>query len=215
MAEPQVIEAVAHFAAECRGRTTPIECSAALGELAEWESARFEFTPAPGVAYVKFGSAGFESPRRWVESWQRVQSRLRVPAGQSLQWVAVAYADWQNARSLPPSRLLDAVRTVPCDVILIDTFDKGSGNLRQAMDAAELRKFSASAHQAGRKIGLAGSLRRPQIRQLIDVCPDILGVRGAACAGGRRTAPISATAVRALKRELVATFASRSEHSGV
>jgi uncharacterized protein (UPF0264 family) len=46
---------------------------------------------------------------------------------------------------------------------------------------------------------------------LAKVGPDLVGVRSAACAGGRRTNPISAGAVRALKRELIASFARDSE----
>ena len=214
MADRDVIEAVAHFALDCREETAPLGCSAALGELVEWQSTRFDFSLSPGVGYVKFGPAGLQSPRRWVEAWQHVQNRLIAPAGRSLQWVAVAYADWQNANSLAPLPLLEAVRTVPCDVILIDTFDKSSGNLLEMMDPTELRKLSALVHQSGLKFALAGSLKRGRIPQLVEACPDIVGIRGAACAGGRRTAPVSATAVRAFKRELLATFASRSARSG-
>jgi hypothetical protein len=167
-----------------------------------------EFALAPGIGYVKFGSAGIESPTRWLESWQGVQSRLETPRRQNLRWVAVAYADWRTANSLSPSRLLDAARTVPCDVILIDTFDKGSTDLLTLMGVDELRRLSDSAHQAGLKFALAGGLRRTQFPELVDACPDILGVRGAACAGGCRTAPVSAKAVRALKRALLASFAT-------
>jgi hypothetical protein len=121
--------------------------------------------------------------------------------------VAVAYADWRTANSLQPSRLLEAARTAPCDVLLIDTFDKSAGNLLKWMDVAELRRFCDSVRQAGLKIALAGSMRRAQLPELVAAGPDILGVRGAACAGGRRTSPVSAKAVRALKRELLANFA--------
>jgi (5-formylfuran-3-yl)methyl phosphate synthase len=215
MADANVIEAVAGFGLDCRAATAPVGCSAALGELVDWDSTRSEFLLAPGVAYVKFGSARLESPRCWVEAWQRAQSRLAAPAGKPLHRVAVAYADWRNAKCLAPSQLLEAARTVPCDVVLIDTFDKSSGNLLQMMEPAELRTFAELTHRAGMKVALAGSLQRAQIRQLVDVSLDILGVRGAACAGGRRTAPVSATAVRALKREMLATFTSKGEPTGV
>jgi hypothetical protein len=214
MADPDVIEAVADVALGCRAGTAPIGCSAALGELVEWESTRADFLLAPAVAYAKFGSARLESPRRWVKAWQHAQRRVAASAGKGLHWVAVAYADWRNAQSLAPSRLLEAARTVPCDVILIDTFDKRSGNLLQMIEPADLRTFAELTHQAGMKVALAGSLKRAQIPRLVEVWPDILGVRGAACAGGRRTAPVSATAVRALRRELLATFVSKGEPRG-
>jgi hypothetical protein len=125
--------------------------------------------------------------------------------------VAVAYADWRTADSLEPSRLLEAARTTGCNAMLIDTFDKSAGNLLRLMEPAELRRLSDSAHQAGLKFALAGSLLPVQFAELIAVGPDILGVRGAACAGGRRTSPVSAKAVRALKRELLARFTTDGE----
>ena len=78
-------------------------------------------------------------------------------------------------------------------------------------ELAELRRLSDAAHQSGLTIALAGGLRRAHFPELVDVCPDILGVRGAACAGGRRTAPVSARAVRALKRDLLASFAAERD----
>ena len=211
MADSDAIAAVAQYAAECRGNGSSIPCSAALGELVEWESRSSDFPLEADIQFVKFGSAGIDSAARWAEVWRTVQHRFTIPSLRNLRWVAVAYADWQAAKGIAPSLLLDAARTVPCDVLLIDTVDKSSGNLLDVMDLAELRQLSDSAHQAGLKIGLAGRLRRGQFGELAEVCPDILGVRGAACAGGRRTAPVSATAVRALKRDLLASFADRQE----
>jgi hypothetical protein len=211
MADGEAMAAVAECTADCgvNGRSLP--CSAALGELVEWESRESEFSPAPGIGYVKFGSANIDSAARWSALWQSLQHRFAIPALRNLRWVAVAYADWQAANGLAPSELLEAARTVPCDVFLIDTFDKSSGNLLKLMDLAELRQLSDSAHHAGLRIALAGGLRRAEFGELAEVCPDILGVRGAACAGGRRTAPVSAKAVRALKRDLLASFAGRQE----
>lgn len=207
MADPGVMAAVAQSAADCRGTETPLPCSAALGELVDWESRPFEFSLPPGIGYVKIGSASIDSPARWLEAWQGVRGRLKIAPRQSLRWVAVAYADWRTANSLAPWRLLEAARTAPCDVFLIDTFDKGAGNLLRLMELAELRQLSDAAHQSGLMIALAGGLRLAHFPELVEVCPDILGVRGAACAGGRRSAPVSARAVRALKRDLLASFA--------
>jgi uncharacterized protein (UPF0264 family) len=205
MADAEAMTAVAQCAVDCGATGRSLPCSAALGELIEWPREP-EFSPALGIGYVKFGSAGIDSAAQWSELWRAVQHRFAIPALRDLRWVAVAYADWQAAKGLAPSQLLEAARTVPCDVFLVDTFDKSSGNLLKLMDLAELGQLSDLAHQAGLKIALAGGVRRAQFGELAKVCPDIIGVRGAACAGGRRTAPISATAVRALKRELTASF---------
>jgi (5-formylfuran-3-yl)methyl phosphate synthase len=211
MADRDVMAAIAQYAATCRESETPLPCSAALGELVDWTTERAEFSLPPGIDYVKLGAAHIDSAARWLEAWQEVRRRLDTVPQRGLRWVAVAYADWQTADSLEPSHLLEVARTAGCDVMLIDTFDKSAGNLLKLMGLAELRRLSDSAHQAGLKFALAGSLRRAQCAELIEVRPDILGVRGAACAGGRRTSPVSAKAVRALKRELLARFATDGE----
>jgi uncharacterized protein (UPF0264 family) len=211
MADYDVMASVAQFAACCRGPETPLPCSAALGELLDWKSRTSEFSLPPGIDYVKLGAAGIDTPARWIEAWQNVQRRLETTAQQDVRWVAVAYADWRIAHSLEPSRLLDVARSVCCDALLIDTFDKGSGNLLELMELAELRRLSESVHQAGLMIALAGGLRRAQFPDLVTVRPDIVGVRGSACAGGLRTAPVSAKAVRALKRDLLTSFVAAGE----
>jgi hypothetical protein len=211
MADGEAMAAVAEYAADCGANGRSLPCSAALGELVEWEPREPEFSPPLGIGYVKFGSAGIDSAARWSAIWQSLQRRFAISASRNLRWVAVAYADWKAAKGLAPAQLLEAARAVACDVFLIDTFDKSSGNLLDVMDLAELRQLSDSAHDAGLKIALAGGLRGAQFGELAEVNPDILGVRGAACAGGRRTAPVSAKAVRALKRELLASFAGRQE----
>jgi uncharacterized protein (UPF0264 family) len=162
-----------------------------------------------GIDYVKLGSAGLDSTARWSEAWRDVQSRIKPPAHGILRWVAVVYADWRAGGGLEPRRVLDAARSADCDVLLIDTFDKTSGSLRNLIDSAELRWLCDATHNAGLKLAFAGGLRHADVPALLEAGPDILGVRGAACAGGRRTAPISANAVRALKRELMASFAAK------
>jgi (5-formylfuran-3-yl)methyl phosphate synthase len=207
MADPEVMAAIADFAAGCRGGVA-LPVSAALGELVDWQTRASDFSVPPGIEYVKFGSAGLDSTARWIEAWHAVQGRLKSRAPHNLQWVAVAYADWRAARGVEPRRLLDGAQSAACDVLLVDTFDKGAGSLPKLMEAAELRQLCDAAHQAGLKIALAGRLRRAHFSALVEAGPDILGVRGTACAGGSRTAPISANAVRALKRELLASVAA-------
>jgi (5-formylfuran-3-yl)methyl phosphate synthase len=211
MADLDVMSAVAQFAGGCRGALAPMACSAALGELIEWQPGTSQFSLPAGIGYVKLGSAGLDSPPKWTEAWRHAQSCFNTAPQGKLQWVAVAYADWRAAGGLPPAAILEAVVAVRCDVFLIDTFDKSAGNLLGLMDRSELRRLSKTAHEAGLMVALAGGLHRAQLPELVEVSPDILGVRGAACAGGRRNAPISAKAVRALKRQVLASFSDELE----
>jgi uncharacterized protein (UPF0264 family) len=211
MAHPDAMGTVARYAANCRHAERPLPCSAALGELAEWESRGTQFALPPGIDYVKCGSAGISSPTRWLAAWQAAQQLVTTSAADRLGWVAVAYADWQQADGLAPSRVLEAASSGRCHALLIDTFNKNSGNLLDLMSQPELRQLCDSAHESGLTFALAGGLRLGQISELIEVSADVLGVRGAACEGGCRTSPVSATAVRTLKRELLVSFAANRD----
>jgi (5-formylfuran-3-yl)methyl phosphate synthase len=213
MADRPVMAAIAEIAASCRGTAARLPCSAALGELRDWESQPGApvFAVPAGIGYLKLGAAGIASAERWIAAWRLVRGRLGTPPGSDVQWVAVAYADWRQAQSLEPLQLLAAARVVNCSVLLLDTFDKRAGNLLEVADCSTLRRLVDAARETGLKVALAGGLRRPQLAELAELSPDLVGVRSAACAGGRRTNPVSAGAVRALKRELIATFAADSE----
>jgi uncharacterized protein (UPF0264 family) len=206
MAARETMASVARCAAESRVGLSPLPCSVAMGELVEWRSRTDEFSLPAGIEYLKFGSAGADSKTHWLEAWQNVQSRFAGGSRNRLEWVAVAYADWHAAGGLSPAAIIEVARE-SVDVVLIDTFDKNSGTLLTLLGADELGGLSRAARDAGLKMAFAGGLRRVDLPLLLDAGPDIVGVRGAACAGGRRTAPVSAAAVRSIKRELLASFA--------
>jgi uncharacterized protein (UPF0264 family) len=86
-------------------------------------------------------------------------------------------------------------------VVMLDTADKSAGALTQVLAPARLKAFVQSAHAHGLVAGLAGSLRIEDIAGLASLEPDILGFRGALCAGGR-TAALSEARVRAVKLAL-------------
>jgi uncharacterized protein (UPF0264 family) len=201
MADRETMASVAHCAADSRLGRSPLPCSVAMGELVEWESRTDEFSLPDGIEYLKFGSAGIDSTTRWLEAWRNVRRFFESRLRSRLQWVAVAYADWQAAGGLSPAAIIDVARGA-CEVVLIDTFDKHSGTLLTLLGPDELAGLPQAARQAGLKMALAGGLRPLDLPLLLEAAPDIVGVRGAACAGGRRTGPVSAAAVRSLKRAL-------------
>lgn len=86
--------------------------------------------------------------------------------------------------------------------VMLDTADKASGSLPDAMGADALAGFIASARAAGVFAGLAGSLRLAQIPNLVSLGPDILGFRGALCANGRRTAALDEAALARVRRAI-------------
>jgi uncharacterized protein (UPF0264 family) len=67
----------------------------------------------------------------------------------------------------------------------VDTFDKRRGKLLDAISWDGLRELASDARQAGVALALAGSLDAAAIARLLALAPAIVGVRGAACSGGR------------------------------
>jgi (5-formylfuran-3-yl)methyl phosphate synthase len=172
-ADPATIEAVV---AEVAGRAPT---SAALGELQSEN--RISPRQAGGVDYAKFGLAGCLDASDWAPRLQAVVESLapRVVA------VAVAYADWQSARAPDPWDILSRARSIGCGALLVDTFDKTAGPLGQHMARADLARWVAEARGKQLMCVVAGRLGPHEIDEILPYQPDYIGVRGAACRGGR------------------------------
>jgi dihydroneopterin aldolase len=97
--------------------------------------------------------------------------------------------------------------------VMLDTARKDAGRLLDHVDIAALSRFVAAARAHELAVGLAGSLEAPDIPRLLLLAPDILGFRGALCAGGRdgRIEPAAVTVIR----ELIPTARSRTPASTV
>ncbi|QEH33940.1 hypothetical protein OJF2_24720 [Aquisphaera giovannonii] len=170
-----------------------VPVSVALGELPEWRS---EVPPAvpsrawSGLAFRKIGLA--ESGPRWRGDWFELMRRLD---GSGPSWVGVAYADWRSAGSPSPDELLEAAGDSPETVgILLDTWAKSD---RLRIDDS-LVHWSGRVRERGKFLAVAGGLDASSIPGLDVLEPDIVAVRGAACEGGDRRAPVVASRVERL-----------------
>jgi dihydroneopterin aldolase len=67
------------------------------------------------------------------------------------------------------------------------------------LDTAQLASFIAEARSHGLKVGLAGSLAKDHVAELLPLNPDLLGFRGALCDAGKRGGALSEAAVRAVR----------------
>lgn len=91
--------------------------------------------------------------------------------------------------------------------VMLDTADKASGALPDFVSDEVLGEFVASVRRYGMLAGLAGSLRLGHIPALLELGPDILGFRGALCAGNRRMAGLDPDAIRAIRAAIPAIHA--------
>lgn len=175
--------------------------SAALGDAsdeARIEAAARTFV-AGGAAVVKVGFAGVTDPKR-VRALLAATARGAAASDPSARVVAVAYADAVGCPSI--DALTRAAAQARVEGLLIDTFDKDKPGLTTLVDGPTLKAWVDAAHDAGLFVALAGKLTAGDLDLVGRAGADIVGIRGAACDGGRR-GRIRSDRVRALRARLV------------
>jgi uncharacterized protein (UPF0264 family) len=149
-----------------------------------------------GASFVKLGFAGIASADRVAALLASAVRGARRGSGSRV--VAVAYADADRAGSISPLHLVDVAARAGATGVLLDTFDKQQGGLRELVAWRALTDWVASAHDAGLFVAIAGKLTASDLPYVRDAGADIAGVRGAACDGGR-TGHVTADRVRLLR----------------
>ena len=148
-----------------------------------------------GVAFVKVGFAGVTSEAR--AGRLAVAAQREANTGVATRLVLVAYADWRRAESLAPTRVAAVAAATGAAGVLLDTANKGAP-LFTVWSLASVAAWVASAHDAGLLAALAGGLSGPDFARARALGADVVGVRGAACVGGR-TGRVSRSRVAALR----------------
>ncbi len=174
-ADTQAIEAVV---AAVRGRK-PVSVAAG-----EWDGAGMAELPA-GVCYVKIGLAGAKG-----RNWQQALAQ-RFMGLQPAAPIAAAYADGPRVAAPAAQDVLDWAIGHGVTGILIDTAVKDGSHLFDWVASPTLAAWIERARRYGLLVALAGSLRGQVFERAIDLDPDIVAVRGAACTHGDRTGSVS------------------------
>lgn len=159
--------------------------SAAFGELQESP----EPPPRQFVGLIKVGLSATDSQQ--IKDWFR-----KCPFRQRV--VPVAYADWQRAGGPPPQAVLELACSIKVPGVLLDTWHKDGSRLLDWLTMSCLKKLRRDADQMGLFLAFAGSLRLSDVPRLLELKPDILGFRGAACQGADRTQTLNPLAVARL-----------------
>jgi len=135
--------------------------------------------------YLKLGFAGVRSPDQiglLIEHAVSVTSRMAAPP----RIVAVAYADSERAGTMPPALIPSLAEAAGAAAVLLDTHGKDGRGLLEWLPSGALVDWVALARQAGLLAALAGSLRPGDLALVERAHPDVVGVRGAVCSGGRQ-----------------------------
>jgi len=158
--------------------------------------------PAPVAA--KAGPAGLS-----IAGWRRDFAALKqaLPAG--VEAVAVAYVDWRVAQAPSPEAILSCAVAAGAATLLVDTFDKQGPGLFGVASAADLDRWVAQARADGVSLAVAGRLSAAEVVAVWRAGADVVGVRTAACVGGRE-GRIDGPRVRALGMMLAGAAGDRA-----
>ncbi len=162
-----------------------VPVTAALGELAE------DLQPPPGgfMGLVKVGLSGSEvgQAANWLRGWPW---RERT--------VLVAYADWERSAAPCPEAVTDLAASFELPGVLVDTRHKDGTRLLDWLSVSHLKHLKEQAGRHGLFLALAGSLRLDDVSPLLELEPDVLGFRGAACVRADRGMALDPQAVARL-----------------
>ena len=189
IAEAEVVSAVV---AKVKKR---VPVSAALGEWTPNAITEAHWHLELKLDYVKWGLAGYAATPGWGEDL--LDTRRELPAG--MEMVAVAYADWERAKSVPPAELIKFAKRYRFKAFLLDTWGKDGKTLLDFLKPPAIAELIESVGRVGMKSAIGGSLRPEQVKQLKGATPDYFAVRASACAGGKRDGAIDATRVKKWK----------------
>ena len=171
--------------AEIAERTpASVPLSVALGDFGDPDEVRAA-VGAVGLGhrhapmYLKLGFAGVHSPERITALLQGAVASAGAGA-----IVAVGYADHECAGTAAPEDVVQAAITARAAGFLVDTWRKDGFSLLHHLPIERLAALSSRARDAGLIFAVAGSLDPDAVSRLGPVA-DVLGIRGAACRGGR------------------------------
>jgi uncharacterized protein (UPF0264 family) len=176
--------------------------SAALGDVAtrsELDQA-LDGARVP-LAFVKLGFAGLDDVQRIGDALGHAVRRAESLPGRPAVML-VAYADWRTAGGPSPFEALALLHAAGAAGLLVDTAAKTGLRLPHLLDPQALSRLGAELRAGGLLYALAGSLRSADFAMACTAGADVVGVRGAACIGGR-DGRVDAGLVRGLRGALV------------
>ena len=176
--------------------------SAALGDArsaSDVECAAEEMA-ARGATFVKIGFAHVADVARVAELIERAV-RGCERGSRTSGVVAVAYADAARVGAVDARPLVSIAEDYGARGVLVDTADKAGPGLTALWSTVQLADWVAEVRALGLVGAVAGKLTADDVSAVRFSGADIVGVRGAACVGGRM-GRVSEERVRDLRHRL-------------
>lgn len=134
--------------------------------------------------FVKVGFADVREPALVRARLRRVIDGALLPAAPCAV-VAVAYADWHDVGGAAPSTVVAAAAAEGAMGVLVDTVRKDGAGLFRCLGRAALGALVQDARARSLLVALAGRITVEDLTFAYEAGAEVVGVRGAACEGGR------------------------------
>jgi uncharacterized protein (UPF0264 family) len=160
--------------------------SAAIGDAGDAEllAEKARAAAEAGATFVKVGFADARDLGMVRARLSRVMDgALRSPTPCAV--VAVAYADWHEVGAAAPSTVVAAAGAQGAMGVLVDTVRKDGAGLFRCLGRASLECLVQDARSRSLLVALAGRITVEDLAFAYEAGVEIVGVRGAACDGGR------------------------------
>ena len=189
-----------------------VPVTAALGELVDLDQSEGQQLGGElqevGLCLVKVGTSHLSNDPSAHSRFDQLREEIeRQPGGPRL--IPAAYAD--NDRCGAPSiwEVFEWAKKTTARLLLVDTFVKDGRGFRSWIDQTEYRELLDACRESRVGLAIAGSLGEAEIEELLPHSPDVIAVRGAACAQNQRQSTIEEKRVRKLHLLLRSSTASR------
>jgi uncharacterized protein (UPF0264 family) len=153
--------------------------SATIGDLDKSGLASLAGYAIAGV--VDFVKVGVLAEGQKAE--EIVKAVVKAVNGRS-KVIAVGYADYEEVNAISPFELVDVAVRCKADGVMVDTALKKKSSF-EILSLEELREFVENARSKGLMTALAGGLKWEHLKAVREIQPDVVGVRGLVCNGGR------------------------------
>ena len=161
-----------------------------------------------GADIIKIGLKGPKDENMGIKLMKKVVKAVK-DYNDKIKVVAAGYADRIRMNSSPEFMSIPSIALESgADIAMLDTYIKDHLGLFDFLSVDQLIQFKNKAKDSDLEVALAGNLRKKDIPLIINISPDIIGVRSVVCEGyDRINGSIKAELIEELKTEFSKKYA--------
>ncbi|MFX1308467.1 MAG: (5-formylfuran-3-yl)methyl phosphate synthase [Promethearchaeota archaeon] len=160
-----------------------------------------------GADIIKVGLKGPKNEKMGIELMKKVVKAVK-DYNDKIKIVTAGYADRTRMNSSPEFMSIPTIALESgSDIAMLDTYIKDNLGLFDFLSVDQLIQFKNKAKDFDLEVALAGNLRKKDIPRIMNISPDIVGVRSVVCEGyDRINGSIKTELIEELKTEFYKNY---------